>query len=138
VAAVFGRGRAVEVFPATEISRELITDVSQFLCGACSCQVKQLNPGFDLLAATHWEKRLFDPESPPPVLAPREEADAEPVMVPIPTGPPSDEVEAMANAGRDSGATSAASLPSRPWITWSIAAIAVAAVLLAVSRFSRT
>jgi hypothetical protein len=56
---VFGRLRALEVFPMADVDELLIRDVSEFLCGACSCQVKQANPGFDLLASVTWEERLF-------------------------------------------------------------------------------
>lgn len=58
---VFGRGRALEVLRSTEIEPEAIQDLTEYLCGACSCQVKQQNPGFDLLLGMNWEDRLFDP-----------------------------------------------------------------------------
>ena len=91
---VFGRGRALEVIPASQLNAELIDDLTQFFCGACSCQVKEQNPGFDLLLSTYWDAALFgeDSEGPPP------EASAgngqkkgtgqnnEPELVPIPSG----------------------------------------------------
>ncbi len=138
VAAVFGRGRAVEVFTAQEITPELLTDVSQFLCGACSCQVKQLNPGFDLLFSTSWEEALFDPDSVPAAAA-LAEAEAAPVMVPIPKGPP------QPNAGQadnvhDRAAASDTSVRTSPWgqwIPWSIVAVGLAAVLfVTLARWS--
>ena len=53
---VFGRGRALcalhgrDLEKPSELQRSL-----EYLCRACSCQVKELNPGLDLLLATDWE-----------------------------------------------------------------------------------
>jgi hypothetical protein len=86
--AVFGRGRAADVFSGEDLGEDLLSDVSQFLCGACSYQVKQLNPGFDLLLATHWEQKLFEGEPAPAESQPIVAEDAPPVTVPIPPGLP--------------------------------------------------
>ena len=59
VVPVFGRGRALEVIPASKVDAGLVEDLTLFLCGACSCQVKDLNPGFDLLLSAAWNKELF-------------------------------------------------------------------------------
>ncbi|MEZ6132020.1 MAG: hypothetical protein R3C59_25440 [Planctomycetaceae bacterium] len=59
VVPVFGRGRALEVIPAERVDAGLIEDLTLFLCGACSCQVKEQNPGFDLLISTAWNRELF-------------------------------------------------------------------------------
>ena len=59
LAPVFGRGRALEILPASMLNEGLVEDLTIFLCGACSCQVKEKNPGFDLLLDVHWEKLLF-------------------------------------------------------------------------------
>jgi hypothetical protein len=56
---VFGRCRALEVFPYADATEALLEDVGNFLCAACSCRVKQANPGFDLLATVNWNQRLF-------------------------------------------------------------------------------
>jgi len=56
---VFGRCRALEVFSFADATEALIEDVGSFLCAACSCRVKQANPGFDLLVAVDWNERLF-------------------------------------------------------------------------------
>ena len=56
---VFGRGRALEVIPASQLNDGLTGDLTQFLCAACSCQVKERNPGFDLLLNADWDKKLF-------------------------------------------------------------------------------
>lgn len=85
---VFGRGRALEVIPGSELSAELIHDLTEFLCGACSCQVKEQNPGFDLLLTTNWNKALFGedaelPPEPPKVGSGQKKT---PELVPIPSG----------------------------------------------------
>jgi hypothetical protein len=64
---VFGRGRALEVIPGNRLDSGMIGDLAVFLSGACSCQVKERNPGFDLLLNFNWHKELFgDGASPPP------------------------------------------------------------------------
>jgi hypothetical protein len=59
VVPVFGRGRAAAVLPAATLTGDALAEFTAFLCGACSCQVKQLNPGFDLLLPVDWEQVLF-------------------------------------------------------------------------------
>lgn len=87
VAPVFGRGRVLDVLLAKEVDDESVEDLTSYLCGACSCQVKQQNPGFDLLFATNWEERLFDENQTPPTEAEGDSAaDAEPTLVAIPAG----------------------------------------------------
>lgn len=91
---VFGRGRALEVIPAAQLNADLMHDLTEFLCGACSCQVKEQNPGFDLLLSTNWNAALFgeDSEGPPPEAAAGNgqnkgtSQNNEPELVPIPSG----------------------------------------------------
>ena len=59
IAPVFGRGRALKVVPASQLDAELMEDLTVFLCGACSWQVKEQNPEFDLLLSTNWNTVLF-------------------------------------------------------------------------------
>lgn len=83
---VFGRGRALEVVPADRLDAGVIGDLTRYLCGACSCQVKERNPGFDLLLSTKWDRELFGEgaELPPP---PKEYDPAQaPVLLTIPPG----------------------------------------------------
>ncbi len=84
---VFGRARALEVIPACDLDDRLIEDVTLFLSGACSCQVKEQNPGFDLLITEDWDTKLFgeDGELPPPAktVADRHES---PELLKIPSG----------------------------------------------------
>ena len=83
---VFGRGRALEVIPADRLDAAMVGDLTRYLCGACSCQVKERNPGFDLLLSTAWERELFgeDGQLPPPA----KEFDPEqaPTLLTIPPG----------------------------------------------------
>jgi len=58
LAAVFGRGRVLGSWPAVGFGDEQVEEVSLFLLGACSCQVKNLNPGWDLLLSADWEGQL--------------------------------------------------------------------------------
>lgn len=67
VVPIFGRCRALEVIPYWEVDEVAIEDLANFLCNACSCQVKQANPGFDLLVSVNWEERLFSGSVPPAI-----------------------------------------------------------------------
>ena len=58
LAVVFGRGRALGAWPASEMGDEQIEEACLFLLGACSCQVKRQNPGWDLLLNVDWDKEL--------------------------------------------------------------------------------
>lgn len=51
---VFGRGRALEPLIGAGIHRDNVVEHSGYLCGACSCEVKDQNPGVDLLIAANW------------------------------------------------------------------------------------
>ena len=83
---VFGRGRALEVIPADRLDAALIGDLTRYLCGACSCQVKERNPGFDLLLSTPWDHELFGDggEAPPP--AKEFDSATAPTLLKIPPG----------------------------------------------------
>lgn len=85
---IFGRGRALLGLVGTEITANNLFDYAAFLVGACSCEVKAQNPGFDLLLAAEWDAILFSGSPPKSVMSRREPLpDTEPVMVPIPSGP---------------------------------------------------
>ncbi len=67
---VFGRGRALDGFAGEQVTTELIESAVTFICGACSCEVKSMNPGVDMLVATDWDAALVgqavkDPPLPP-------------------------------------------------------------------------
>jgi len=54
VFAVFGRGRVLHALVGEGITAENIMRDCRFLVGPCSCQVKDLNPGTDLLISAAW------------------------------------------------------------------------------------
>jgi hypothetical protein len=51
----YGRGRAMEPYIGKGITPDNLVDVVAFLAGACSCMVKEQNPGADLLVKWDWE-----------------------------------------------------------------------------------
>jgi hypothetical protein len=69
--AVFGRGRALPPWVGKGITEEAALTDGQFLCGACTCQIKGQNPGVDLLTATDWNTlitpQLEVDDTPPPL-----------------------------------------------------------------------
>ena len=87
---VFGRGRALLPLIGAGITTENIHESASFLVGACSCEIKELNPGFDLLLAADWDALLFKDGSPPEVVAARTvAATGKPELIAIPVGAPS-------------------------------------------------
>jgi hypothetical protein len=60
---VFGRGRALCSLFAEDLSGAQLHNVALFLCGECSCTVKELNPGVDLLLAADWPLLLREAEA---------------------------------------------------------------------------
>jgi hypothetical protein len=92
-ALVFGRGRVLGAWAQDELTDDRVDESTIFLCGACSCQAKALNPGWDLLMAVSWDEELrraggSETEAPP---APRDPAGSSPgrsapQSVAIPTG----------------------------------------------------
>ena len=55
---VFGRGRTFGGMAASQATAELVVGACEYLCGACSCQVKEGNPGYDLLFQRNWDAIL--------------------------------------------------------------------------------
>lgn len=51
---IFGRGRAMPPAVGDEIQPGAIRDMAVFLTGPCSCEIKDMNPGFDLLLTADW------------------------------------------------------------------------------------
>ena len=87
LAPVFGRGRVLKVLSAQDVDADSIGDLTRYLCGACSCQVKQQSPGFDLLCEMNWEERLFGETSDAaPEAANDSTTDSELTLIAIPSG----------------------------------------------------
>ncbi len=66
---VFGRGRLLTALHGKDLKAKELEEIARFLCGACSCQVKELNPGIDLLFAVKWDAFLDIEIAPAPRLA---------------------------------------------------------------------
>lgn len=62
VFAVYGRGRALVPMVGDEINMDNVGGIAYFLTGACSCQMKALNPGTDLLLDHDWDSSVFGAE----------------------------------------------------------------------------
>jgi hypothetical protein len=82
---VFGRGRALLPLVGAGITEANITAAAGFLTGACSCEVKALNPGFDLLLPADWDNLLMLTGN-GAYIAGELPSSAEPEYVPIPSG----------------------------------------------------
>jgi hypothetical protein len=133
VAAVFGRGRALGAWPAEGFGDEQIDEASLFLLGACSCEVKRLNPGWDLLLNVDWDERLQLAEKARiAVLTSAGRAE-------IPR-PPAPEPETVKFAPPEATAERASAEPARrgglPWLAAGFGVLALA-ILLAKLRPSR-
>jgi hypothetical protein len=88
---IFGRGRALEVLHDKTLSEEVLREVSAFLVGPCSCQVKDMNPGMDLLMSADWESFLEGEASaagPAPAAAARPASAAPAPLPPAPAAAP--------------------------------------------------
>jgi len=57
---VFGQARVLYALVGGGIRHETIDRAASFLIGSCSCQVKEQNPGADLLTTVDWKKLLKD------------------------------------------------------------------------------
>ncbi len=62
---VFGRGRVLGAWPIESMDDAHIEELALFLTGACSCQVKRQNPGWDLLLRFDWDTKLQSMGIPP-------------------------------------------------------------------------
>jgi hypothetical protein len=59
---VFGRGRLLEPLIGRGVVAENVMEYATYICGACSCEVKDQNPGVDLLIAADWDTALHGSE----------------------------------------------------------------------------
>jgi len=51
----FGRGRSMPAMIGKGINPQVIQQDATYLIGPCSCQIKQQNPGFDVLTQINWD-----------------------------------------------------------------------------------
>jgi len=82
---VFGQGRVLYALVGKGISTATVRAASQFIGGPCSCQVKNQNPGFDLLLDYDWTKAVGDVLISEPIETVDTEANA-PRLLTIPPG----------------------------------------------------
>ncbi|MCX6929282.1 MAG: hypothetical protein NT154_39590 [Verrucomicrobia bacterium] len=97
---IFGRGRVVSPAIGSEIRPEAIRDMAEFLTGPCSCEVKEMNPGYDLLLAANWSALPGYQEEmlPPPLVGISQFAAAAATNTPAPSSPPSASLAAVATS----------------------------------------
>ena len=55
---VYGRGRVLYALVGQGITRDNVAEACAFLAGPCACEIKDSNPGTDLLILADWEKGL--------------------------------------------------------------------------------
>ena len=79
---VLGRGRVLYGLVGKGISELTIGLASRFIIGPCSCQVKNQNPGFDLLMVNDWDEKIGTNKLSDPL----PETTAAPVLLSIPPG----------------------------------------------------
>jgi hypothetical protein len=65
---VFGRGRSLGAAAGDEIRPAVIAKACEFITGACTCEIKDQNPGHDLLMAVDWTAALHGKNAPLPPL----------------------------------------------------------------------
>jgi hypothetical protein len=131
---IVGRGRAISALATSRVNEQGVGAFAQFICGQCSCEVKELNPGIDLLLAADWdvifEGRQVERDEPAVVEAP---AAGKSVPIPVsnlavPTTAPSTAVEADAMSGTYISIEPARYNIGRQWLIGGI--VAAAAVVL--------
>ena len=81
---VFGRGRTLGALFGKELKAEGVEKLAKYVTAPCSCEVKEFNPGVDLLVRANWEQLLDlgpapEPEPLPPVVIPPGQAKEAPV-----------------------------------------------------------
>lgn len=79
---VFGRGRVLYALVGRGIAPDTIRSASSFIVGPCSCQVKNQNPGFDLLMTCDWDAALGETLISEPIPS----ANLQPTLLTIPPG----------------------------------------------------
>ncbi|MEZ5387127.1 MAG: hypothetical protein R3F13_16590 [Prosthecobacter sp.] len=85
---IFGQGRVLYALVGKGIKVETVDHAAQFLIGSCSCQVKEQNPGVDIVMAVDWKKMVKDQAMPGQVLPELSEiADLLPQTVKIEAAP---------------------------------------------------
>jgi hypothetical protein len=119
---VFGRGRVLTGLAGTDLNAEALQNTAEFLCGACSCLVKRLNLGTDLLVTADWDSVLRDRGDRAPA--------AEGETVPIPHGRPEGASQVLEETVVDPEVPPAASRRRPSKMTMAAAALAGLSVVV--------
>lgn len=124
---VFGQGRALYALAGDGIKQETIDKGAEFLIGRCSCEVKEQNPGVDLLLAADWKAIVESQGAGIPDLPTMAElAKSAPVTVTI---------SGVGGADAFAGSDPAGNRP--PVGIWAIGGAIAVAVLLVARSFGR-
>lgn len=67
---VFGRGRVLPPATGDAITAQTIEAMARLLTGPCSCQIKEMNAGFDLLMNLDWGRALVPSKTAPSTVVP--------------------------------------------------------------------
>ena len=144
---VFGRGRALLPLIGAGITASNIHDAAAFLTGAYSCEVKEQNPGFDLMLSVDWDSVLATNGIAPTATETRKVPSGPPELVPIPSGappvaaitppPPATPAEAFQTA--TTGTVSGAITVRQTWLYFGavIGGVILLAIVVAIGQ-SRT
>ncbi len=108
---VFGRGRSLLPMIGAGITADNIQEYAEFLVGACSCEVKEQNPGFDLLLAADWDALLKAQGYKPTALSSKDPLQGEPETVIIPPGSANGTTAATESVTKLAGAKNVPTLP---------------------------
>ena len=82
---IFGRGRVLYALIGRGIRTDNLVEAASFLIGFCSCQIKEQNPGVDLIMSADWNKLLNTNALLTELPSANElKKDLKPVLVPIP------------------------------------------------------
>lgn len=131
---VFGQGRALYAVVGRGINEQNVGQACDFLSGPCSCEVKEQNPGTDLLMAANWQvQQTMVEDAPPPPLTSLAAA-AESALTPTPAAKAA-QAAASASPGATAlatGAPAVASPTGRGFAMGPLVVVLVAAVLAAV------
>lgn len=123
---IFGRGRVLYTLVGRGITMENVTHAASFLLGSCSCQIKEQNPGVDLLMTADWKTLLKVDVLADDVLPSAEEIlNRKPVLVPIPERP----VASSAEPSPPMAVTVPSGVSGFPWVTVAVGGLLVLGVL---------
>lgn len=121
----FGRGRVLYALVGRGITDENVATADAFMRGPCACEVKEQNPGIDMLMAADWDRAYEDGEAIGLTLPPESEADTN-AAAETPEPPPA---AAATNARLAPAAPPRRSTPLLPVALAVLGVVAVVAIL---------